>query len=82
MLRKVFCMNITVTAGSWARAWLPGGKAQVQLPRSVAVQDVLAALDFPADEVGLFAINGIAVPNDAQLKDGDNVRIFPVAMGG
>ena len=75
-------MNISVTAGSWARAWLLDGKAQLQLPRPAVVQDVLAVLDFPAEEVGLFAINGIAVPKDTQLSDGDKVRLFPVAMGG
>jgi len=75
-------VNVTVTAGSWARAWLPGGKAQLNLPHPAAAQDVLAALAFPADEVGLFAINGVAVPKDAPLSDGDTVRLFPVAMGG
>ncbi|MCL2446386.1 MAG: MoaD/ThiS family protein [Oscillospiraceae bacterium] len=75
-------MNITVTAGSWARAWLPGDKVQLTLPHPAVVQDVLAALNFPADEVGLFAINGIAVPQDTPLNDGDTVRLFPVAMGG
>lgn len=75
-------MNITVTAGSWARAWLPGGKVQIELPCCAAAQDVLTALAFPAEEVGLFAINGIAVSNDAPLSDGDIVRLFPIAMGG
>jgi len=75
-------VNITVTAGSWARAWLPGGRAELNLRCPAVVQDVLPALNFPADEVGLFAINGIAAPEDTPLSDGDTVRLFPVAMGG
>jgi len=75
-------MKITVSAGSWARLWLPQGQTQLELPANAVAQDTLAALGIPPAEVGLFAVNGTTAPSTTALSDGDVVRIFPVIMGG
>jgi len=75
-------MRVTVTASSWAKRWLPNGTAALNLPNNATALDVLAPLGIPPEEVGLFAINGTAVLKDAQLNDGDVVRVFPIIMGG
>lgn len=75
-------MNITAIAGSWARRWLPNGSVALKLPPKSVAEDVLEPLGIPMDEVGLFAVNGMAVFHGTPLNEGDTVRIFPIIMGG
>jgi len=75
-------MRVTVTAGSWARRWLPNGSVELDLPADATAADLPELLGLPAEEAGLFSINGSAVPHGAALSDGDTVRVFPVVMGG
>jgi len=75
-------MRIIVNAGSWARRWLPEGLAELELPEGSFVEDVLAPLGIPPEEIGLFSVNGKAVQKEAALSGGNTVRIFPVIMGG
>jgi len=75
-------MKITVVASSWAKRYVPNGSAEIELLAGAVVQDILAPLGIPPEEVGMFAIHGAAVPGGTPLVDGNCVRIFPVIMGG
>ena len=75
-------MRVTVSAGSWARRWLPQTTVELELPESAVVEDVLELICIPSEEVGLFSINGKAVPQETALLEGDAIRVFPLVMGG
>ena len=75
-------MRITVTAGSWAGRWVPGGESEIDLPVGTSIEDLLELLGIPAGEVGVVTSNGEAAPREAALAESDVIRIFPMVIGG
>ena len=46
------------------------------------IQELIARLDIPIEEVKIVFVNGIAASLDRPLADGDRVGIFPPVGGG
>lgn len=65
------------------RAGLSSGTPfEVDLPEGATLADLLRALQVPDEEVKMTFVNGLAQTEDWQLKDGDEVGIFPPIAGG
>ncbi len=54
----------------------------VNLPEGATIADLIKKLQIPAEEVKVVFVNGRAHPYDWQLKEGDEVGIFPPIGGG
>lgn len=54
----------------------------VELPEGARVLELLAALEIPESEVKLVFRNNRHTAVDAELADGDEVRLFPAVGGG
>ena len=66
-------------------ATLRQGRQKVyQLEHSSAktVQDIMDVLDVPRSEVNIMLINGYHQKPETEVKDGDNVSLFPAVGGG
>ena len=74
-------MIVTVSAGAWARRYIDAF-IEIELPDEGTVADLLKQLTLPADEIGLIAVNGHASDRSQPLGDGDQVKLFPVIIGG
>lgn len=59
------------------------GKAfDMELLEGSTVQDLINVLKIPVEETHVVFINSIIVENEAKLKDGDVVGLFPPVGGG
>ena len=78
-------MQVQVRLFSRLREHLPRearGAATVQMPEAATVADLLAHLGIVA-RVKLISINGQRETDLGRaLQDGDQVRIFPIVVGG
>ncbi|BDV00353.1 hypothetical protein TDMWS_04380 [Thermodesulfomicrobium sp. WS] len=54
----------------------------MELPEGARVLDLLAALEIPVSEVKLVFRNNRHAAVEAELSDGDEVRLFPAVGGG
>ncbi len=59
-----------------------GRPFEVELPEGAIVQDLIDHLKIPAEETHIVFINSIIEETYSNLKDGDNVGIFPPVGGG
>jgi molybdopterin converting factor small subunit len=59
-----------------------GTPFEVDLQEGTTLADLLRALQVPDEEVKMTFVNGLAQSEDWQLKDGDEVGIFPPIAGG
>ncbi|UCF09826.1 MAG: MoaD/ThiS family protein [Candidatus Bipolaricaulota bacterium] len=60
-----------------------GEPAQVELPPSATIDDLLETLELRREEVHLVMVNGRTVScGDHVLGDGDRVGLFPPVGGG
>lgn len=84
-------MNIEVRMFMKYREFLPptatNGKVTVSLKEGSTFSDLLAVFGIPKEDPKLVVINGISQGvsdkvNQAALKDGDIVAVFPPAGGG
>jgi sulfur carrier protein ThiS len=78
-------MQVQVRLFSRLREYLPRearGEATVQVPEAATVADLLAHLGI-AERVKLISINGQRETDPGRtLQNGDQVRIFPIVVGG
>lgn len=75
-------MEITVHAGNWALRYL-GGKAHIlRADGTPTALDAAVLAGIPAEEVGIIAIGGIAIDPAQPLRDGDEILVHPVIIGG
>ena len=54
----------------------------VEIPDGTTMRTLAEKLGLPMKLVRIMAINGTQVDLEAELSDGDNVFIFPPALGG
>ena len=59
-----------------------GEAMPVELQDGATVEQLIARLDLPADEVKIVFVNGIVRDGDHVLADGDELGIFPPVGGG
>ena len=46
------------------------------------IKELLRILNIPESAVGFISVNGDMVSKDYQIAHGDQIKIFPVVMGG
>jgi sulfur carrier protein ThiS len=77
---------LSIEIGSYLRKYVPGydptAGVELKFQPGMTVRDVVARLGIPAAEASVVTVNRAAATVDQELKDGDLVGIFPVAMGG
>lgn len=74
---KLFATLVRFKDGSRA------GKAfDMELPEDSTVQDLIDTLKIPMEDTHVVFINNIIVENQAKLKNGDVVGMFPPVGGG
>ena len=61
---------------------LPGTPFEIELSEGSTLQDVVAHLNLPKEEVKIAFVNGIIQEMDCVLKSGDEIGIFPPVGGG
>lgn len=54
----------------------------VELPEGSAVRDLYGRLGIPEDEIKTTFVNASIRPSDHELREGDEVGIFPPVGGG
>lgn len=63
-----------------------GNAAEIDVPESAAIADVIAPYNLPMKLVHLVLVNGAFVPPDQRashrLKEGDTLAIWPPIAGG
>lgn len=55
---------------------------KVKMPAKSTVKDLIANISLPGDRVGYIIINRELVGIDKEIRDGDEVSIYPIIMGG
>ena len=55
---------------------------QISYPDGSTVDDVVRALKLPAEHVDILLVNGVHVPPDQVLKEGDVLSVLPMVEGG
>jgi sulfur carrier protein ThiS len=76
-------MRVTVKFHGELRKY-NGGKEtkQLELPEGATVYDALHRSVIPLDQIALVARNGSRVNWNERLRDGDEIKVFQLAIGG
>ena len=79
-------MKVFVKLIATYRAHLPfdaiGNKVQVDVQPGTTVAEVLTPYNVPLDSQSVIVVNGLSVPLDTPLNDGDTVTAFSAIAGG
>lgn len=79
-------VSLSVEIGSYLRKYVPDYDptvgAELEFQAGTTVRDAVGRLGIPVREASVVTVNRSAATLDQELKDGDLVGIFPVAMGG
>jgi sulfur carrier protein ThiS len=78
-------MTVTVRLFSHFMKYLPSEAERdgcVNLAADTTVADLLARLQLPSDVDRVITINDENCAEDVVLRQGDVLKVFPVAMGG
>lgn len=59
-----------------------GQSCRIQLEENATVSTLLKLLNLPEKTEKMIFLNGIRAKEDASLKNGDRVGIFPLVAGG
>jgi len=63
----------------------PGTKGNVismDVPEGTTVEQVMARFEVPLDDTSVILLNGLTVPLDTPLSDGDTAAAFSAIAGG
>ena len=75
-------VKLYATLRRFARDQRAGTPFKVDLPDEATLLDLMDQLKIPPDETRITFVNGIIQQVDFQLKDGDEVGMFPPIGGG
>ena len=79
-------MKIEVALYATLAKYLPPGaqnrKAAIEVKDGATVREVMDQLGIPRDLPNILLVNGRQTPEDAVLKDGVTLSIFPPLAGG
>ncbi|MBI5167405.1 MAG: MoaD/ThiS family protein [candidate division NC10 bacterium] len=79
-------MKVKVQLFATLSLYLPRGvenrTATLDLPEGASVAEAFRVLRLPDDLPKLILLNGINVKEDARLKEGDVLSVFPPIAGG
>lgn len=59
-----------------------GNTASVDAPTGSTVEEVLTPFGIPLDDSSVIAVNGLTVPLDTTVSEGDRVAAFSAIAGG
>ncbi len=59
-----------------------GNTASVDVPPGSSVEEVLTRFGIPLDGSSVIAVNGVTVPLDTTVSEGDRVTAFSAIAGG
>jgi len=59
-----------------------GNLAQVDVPPGTTVQETLTPFGIPLDDSSVIVVNGLSVPLDTPVNEGDTVAAFSAIAGG
>jgi molybdopterin converting factor small subunit len=75
-------VKLFATLGAHSPHGGAGGPFEVEMPDGGRVSDLIERLKVPQTEAKLVFVNGRSQSPDYQLRDGDDVGIFPPVGGG
>ncbi len=79
-------MNVRVKLIATYREHLPPGTngniTEVDVPPGHTVREVLTPFDIPLDDSSVIVLNGLTVPLDTVVVEGDTVAAFSAIAGG
>ncbi len=79
-------MKIEVALYATLSKYLPPGaqnrRAVIEVKDGATVRDILNQLGVPADLPNILLVNGRQAPENAALKDGETLSVFPPLAGG
>lgn len=59
-----------------------GNTIEVDVPNGSTVEDVLTPYGIPLDDSSVIVVNGLTVPLDTPVSEGDRVAAFSAIAGG
>jgi molybdopterin converting factor small subunit len=59
-----------------------GNIITIDVSKGTAVEQVMARFNVPLDDTSVILLNGLSVPLDTPLKEGDTVAAFSAIAGG
>ena len=75
-------VKLFTTLANYVPGVKPGEPFEVRLRKGVILADLISQLNLPQEEAKLIFVNGLAQPPNYQLKNNDEVGIFPPIGGG
>ncbi len=75
-------MNLYASLSRYAPDRSGGKGLIIKITEGTKIRDLFAQLEVPKDEVKLIFLNGVHADDDASLKDGDRLGVFPPVAGG
>ncbi len=75
-------VKLFATLASYTPGNQPGVPFVSEIPDGSTISDLMMRLNLPDDEVKLCFVNGRLQPIEYQLKNDDDVGIFPAIGGG
>ncbi len=79
-------MNVRVKLIATYRDHLPpgteGNVAEIEVPPGATVAEVVSRFGIPLDDSSVIVLNGLTVPLDTLVTEGDEVAAFSAIAGG
>lgn len=75
-------VKLFATLAAYHRDSNPGVPFEVEIQENNSISDLVEKLNLPLNEVKLFFVNGRIQPATYQLRNNDEVGIFPPIGGG
>jgi len=79
-------MRVNVKLFATYREHLPnetnGNIAEVDVPLGSSVREVLTPFEIPMDDSSVILLNGLTVPLDTVVTEGDTIAAFSAIAGG
>ena len=58
------------------------GMIEIEVPDGTSVRDAVARFGIPLDDTSVIVLNGLTVPLDTPVSEGDTVTAFSAIAGG
>ena len=59
-----------------------GNIVEIELPDNSTLLEAISRFDIPVDETTVIVLNGVSVPVDCLLTEGDTITAFSAIAGG
>jgi molybdopterin converting factor small subunit len=75
-------VKLFATLSRYGRGERAGTPFVLELSEAASLHDLVSQLQIPPEETRVMFVNGIIRESDFELKDGDEVGLFPPIGGG